>query len=95
MVEIPADQFYERYENMVILLREIDRARSAGISTRELCEKVFHTKHQNCTKELRVAERNGYIIREVVPGGDRGDPYTINKINAKGKKLLRELKGFR
>jgi hypothetical protein len=93
MVEIPADQFYEKYENMVKLLEEIEKIGSAGISTRSLCEKVFHTRHINCLKELRIAERNEYIIRDVVPGGGRGHPYTVNKITKKGKKLLKELRG--
>jgi hypothetical protein len=95
MVQIPADQFYEKYENMVKLLEEIERMGSAGISTRSLCEKVFHTRHANCLKELKVAERNGYITRDVVPGEGRGHPYTLNKISKKGKKLLEELKALR
>jgi hypothetical protein len=92
MVEIPADQFYEKYENMVKLLEEIERAGSVGISTRSLCEKVFHTRHVNCLKELRIAERNEYITREAVPGEGRGHPFVLNKITKKGKELLRELR---
>jgi hypothetical protein len=90
MVEIPADEFVMTHKGLVRLLEAIEKAGS--ISTRELCYKVFTSRDSFCVKQLEFAEKQGYIIRDTVPLGGRGHPYTVNKITKKGQKLLEELR---
>ena len=90
MVEIPATEFLRTHKGLVRLLEAIEKAGS--ISTRELCYKVFGSRHNFCIRQLEFAEKQGYIIRESVSLGGRGHPYTVNKITVKGKKLLKELR---
>jgi hypothetical protein len=94
MVEIPASEFARTHSGLIRLLEAIEKVGERGISTRELCYKVFVSRDSFCVKQLEFAEKQGYIIREVVPLGSsrRGHPYTINKITVKGKKLLKELR---
>ena len=92
MVEIPASEFLRTRAGLVRLLKAINRAGDNGISTRELCYKVFVSRDTFCIKQLEFAESQGYITRETMSLGTRGHPYTINKISVKGKKLLKELR---
>jgi hypothetical protein len=91
MVEISADEFARTHKGLIRLLQAIDKSGSEGISTRELCYKVFASRDTFCVKQLEYAEKQGYISRKTVPLGGRGHPYTVNRITAKGKNLLKEL----
>jgi CTP-dependent riboflavin kinase len=92
MVEIPASEFLRTRRGLVRLLEAIKKAGDSGITTRELCYKVFTSRDSFCVKQLEFAEEQGYITREVVPVGGRGHPYTINKITNKGSRLLAEIR---
>jgi hypothetical protein len=95
MVEIPPSEFLRTHRGLVRLLKAIEKAGDKGITTRELCYKVFTSRDSFCIKQLEFAEEQGYIARDTVSIGRRGHPYTVNKITTKGKKLLQELKGLR
>jgi hypothetical protein len=84
LVEVPAAEFAKKYRGMIMLLQEISKHGDKGISTSNLCYKVFQSRHSFCMKQ--------YITREVVHLEGRGHPYKVNKITSKGKKLLQELR---
>jgi hypothetical protein len=92
MVEIPASEFARTHSGLIRLLEAIEKVGERGISTRDLCYKVFVSRDSFCVKQLEFAEKQGYITRDVVPVGGRGHPYTINKITSAGKKLLAEIR---
>ena len=91
MVEVPAEEFAKKYRGLIMLLKEIERVGDTGIATSKLCYRAFRSRHSFCIKQLEYAERQGYITRDIIRSGERGHPYTINRITAKGKTLLEEL----
>jgi hypothetical protein len=92
MVEISADEFARTHKGLIRLLQAIDKSGSEGISTREVCYKVFVSRDTFCVKQLEYAEKQGYITRKTVSLGGRGHPYTVNKITSAGRRLLAEIR---
>lgn len=94
MVEISAEEFARTHKGLIKLLRAIDAAgQTKGIATRKLCEQEFNSRHY-CNELLEYARRQGFITRKREPAEGKGNTLHVNRIAAKGKKLLKELEGI-
>ena len=92
MVEISAEEFARTHKGLIKLLRAIEAAGPKGIATRKLCEQEFNSRHY-CNELLEFAKRQGYITRKREDPEGKGNKLHVNRIAAKGKKLLKELRG--
>ena len=95
MIKVTADDFTRTHEQLVKLLKALDKAGPEGMSTRKLCENVLGSKayaRKNSLIDQAVAL--GYITRKKVdrPDGQVGNPtWKMNYLTEKGKKLLDQL----
>ena len=92
MVEISPEEFARTHKGLIKLLRAIEKSGSLGIASRKLCEQEFNSRHY-CNELLEFAKRQGYITRKREDPEGKGNKLHVNRIAAKGKKLLKELRG--
>jgi hypothetical protein len=74
------------------MLRALDQAGPAGLGTNEAGVKVFNSLSHGW-KVLKQADQMGYIARERSHRERGGHYYIVNRLTARGRRLLRELDG--
>ena len=95
LIQVTADDFIRSHQQLVKLLKALNKAGPNGMSTRKLCDNVLNSKayaRKNSLIDQAVAL--GYISRKKVkrPEGQVGNPvWVVNYITAKGKQLLSQL----
>jgi len=87
MIDVTPADFHKLYGGLVRMLRAIEQAGPAGLTTNQAGVKVFNSRGYGW-KILNQADQMGYITREQV---DNNNYYVVNRLTAKGRKLLRDL----
>jgi hypothetical protein len=91
-IDIAAYEFARMNKGLVRLLKYVNEAGTAGVSTRKACKDVFNSRTYGM-KVIQRAEKLGYIQREEEPPIEKGAWFVMNCITTEGKKLLSQLHG--
>jgi hypothetical protein len=92
VIDVTPSDFIRTHKGLVRLLRTIEQheADDPELSTRLLCEQVFHSRNY-CYELLEQARERGYVTRTEVPAIGKGNRRIVNRLTPAGKQLLREL----